>query len=36
MRLRLFLASGDEATFATSGKYEAQILGTSHLELPAR
>jgi hypothetical protein len=34
MRLRLLLASGDEATFATSGEYEAQISGASHLELP--
>ena len=36
MRLRLLLASGDEATFATSGEYEAQILGASRLELPVR
>ena len=36
MRLRLLLASGDEATFATSGEYEAQILGSSRLELPVR
>jgi uncharacterized protein len=36
MRLKLMLASGDEATFATSGEYEAQILGTSRLELPVR
>ncbi|HYL82615.1 MAG TPA: CocE/NonD family hydrolase [Candidatus Angelobacter sp.] len=36
MRLRLLLASGDDATFATSGEYEAQIFGASHLELPIR
>ena len=34
MRLRLLLASGDDATFATSGQYEAQIFGASRLELP--
>jgi uncharacterized protein len=36
IRLRLLLASGDNATFATSGDYEAKILGASSLELPAR
>jgi uncharacterized protein len=34
MRLRLLLASGDDATFATSGEYAAQIFGASRLELP--
>jgi hypothetical protein len=36
MRLRLLLASGDNATFATSGDYEAKISGASRLELPVR
>lgn len=36
MRLRLLLASGDESTFVTSGEYEAQIAGSSRLELPVR
>ena len=36
MRLRLILASGDDATFATSGDYEAKISGASSLELPVR
>jgi putative CocE/NonD family hydrolase len=36
MRLRLVLASGDNATFATSGDYEAKISGASRLELPVR
>ena len=35
-RLRLLLASGDEATFATSGEYQAEISASSRLELPVR
>jgi uncharacterized protein len=33
-RLRLLLASGDDATFVSSGPYEASILGSSQLQLP--
>jgi predicted acyl esterase len=35
-RLQLLLASGDEATFASSGEYEATISPSSQLELPVK
>ena len=35
-RLQLLLASGDEATFASSGQYEATISPSSQLELPVK
>jgi hypothetical protein len=35
-RLQLLLASGDEATFASSGEYEATISSSSQLELPVK
>jgi hypothetical protein len=35
-RLQLLLASGDDATFAPSGGYEASISSPSQLELPVK
>jgi hypothetical protein len=35
-RLRLLLASGDQATFASSAEYEATISASSQLELPVK